>query len=278
MTLQESLVKALYSFSSYIITMLQKELIEYLDGYLQLSHPRWDSNKNGVQVQSAKKSITKIGYAVDATTYIFQKAIKENVDFLITHHGILWGKEQPVTGVMYERVRALFDNEIVLYACHLPLDAHPEIGNNNSIARYLVSDFWLQDQYELSPFYPINGNFVGTGLRLEKWIRFSSLVESLVKFGCCIQSFNFGEKDIVRSLAIVAGAGGSLLKDQQLFHWYDVFVTGEALHDALTFAKESKQSVILGGHYETEIIGVRLLAEHLHEKFELEYVFLDEKY
>ena len=109
--------------------MKKQELIDYLDEYLQISEFQ-DSSKNGLQVDNSKDEVLKIGYSVDTSTYIFDRAIQAEVDIIISHHGMFWGHEETLTGIPYVRAKKLLNNDIASYAAHLPLDAHPEIGNN----------------------------------------------------------------------------------------------------------------------------------------------------
>jgi putative NIF3 family GTP cyclohydrolase 1 type 2 len=106
--------------------MNKQELITYLDTFLETILYQ-DSSKNGLQVDTTKNEIKKIGYSVDASTYIFEKAKEEKVDLVISHHGIFWGHEQVLVGIPFLRAKKLIDSDIALYASHIPLDAHREV-------------------------------------------------------------------------------------------------------------------------------------------------------
>ena len=139
--------------------MEKSELVAYLDSYLE---PKkfTDGSKNGLQVDSDQKEIRKIGYAVDANSYLFDRAIREKVDFLIVHHGLFWGFEATITGLLHERISKLIKNEIALYGMHLPLDAHGEVGNNFGIADAFVKFFGLSDA-KIEKFGEYHGEIIG---------------------------------------------------------------------------------------------------------------------
>ncbi|NVP17529.1 Nif3-like dinuclear metal center hexameric protein [Candidatus Gracilibacteria bacterium] len=258
--------------------MNKKELVAYLDEYLKISDFK-DTSKNGLQVDSEKIDIKKIGYAVDANTYIFDKAIDEGVDMVLTHHGIFWGFEQSLVGIPYERAKKLIKNNISLYSCHLPLDAHREVGNNIGLTHAFINMFGLQEgEYEIEDFGMYHGVSIGYGIRFKHKVHISNLVTPYAEMMQLTKRlYNFGKKDYITSVAFVSG--GALSNVKEAFDKnYDVFVTGEGAHYEMTFAKELGQSVLIGGHYETEKIGPKLLAYHLRDKFDLEIVYLDEKY
>jgi len=130
--------------------MKKEDLIRYLDDYLRVSEFD-DASKNGLQVDTSKKEINKIGYSVDATTYVLEKAKKESVDFVLCHHGIFWGQEEVLTDIPYKRISELIKNDIALYASHLPLDAHREVGNNAGLVQAFTRIFGITE-YELKAF------------------------------------------------------------------------------------------------------------------------------
>ena len=122
--------------------MKKEELISYMNEYLRVSEFD-DASKNGLQVDTSKKEINKIGYSVDASTYVFEKAKKEGVDLILCHHGIFWGQEEVLTDIVYKRIATLIKNDIALYASHLPLDAHKEVGNNSGLLQAFTRIFGI---------------------------------------------------------------------------------------------------------------------------------------
>lgn len=258
--------------------MQKQELIKYLDEYLNLWNFK-DSSKNWLQIDNSKKEIKKIWYAVDANSYIFDKAIEEDVDMVLSHHGIFWWFEQTLTWVPYKRAKKMLDNNIALYSVHLPLDAHREVGNNIWLARAFINIFGLQeDDYEMEDFWEYAWSIIWFWLRFRNRIHISNMVTPYAEMMQLTKRlYNFWNKDYITSIAFVSGWGLSNVKEAN-DKWYDVFVTWEWVHHEMTFAKELEQSVLIGGHYETEKIWPKLLAYHLRDKFGIEIEFLDEKY
>lgn len=258
--------------------MNKNELIAYLDEYLKIKDFK-DDSKNGLQVDTSKQEIKKLWYAVDATSYIFEKAKKEGVDMIFVHHGMYWGFEQTLTWVPFERASNLIKNDIALYAAHLPLDAHGEVGNNIGLVKAFINIFGLRDgEYEVEPFGEYHGYSIGYGIRFKKKMHISNMVMPYSEQMQLIKKlYNFWSKDFIESVAFVSGWGMSAMKEAKEKN-YDVFVTWEGVHYEICLAKELKQSILCAGHRETEKIGPKLVAHHLQEKFWLETVFLDEKY
>lgn len=258
--------------------MNKKELVSYLDEYLKISDFK-DTSKNGLQVDSEKVDIKKIGYAVDANTYIFDKAKEEWVDMVLTHHGIFWWFEQALIGIPYERAKKLIKNDIALYSCHLPLDAHREVWNNIWLAYAFINMFWLQEwEYEIQDFWMYHWVSIWYWIRFKHKIHISNMVTPYAEMMQLTKRlYNFWKKDYITSVAFVSGWALSNVKEA-FDKNYDVFVTWEWAHYEMTFAKELWQSVLIWGHYETEKIWPKLLAYHLRDKFGIEIVYLDEKY
>ncbi len=254
-------------------------LINYLNDYLRIKDfsLEMDDSRNGLQVDNSNTEIRRIWYAVDASTYIFDLAIKEQVDMLIVHHGIFWAFNYVITERNYERISKLIKNDIALYACHLPLDAHPEVWNNIGITQAFINIFWLKN-YKLENFDNYHGVFIWYWLKFEEQIHISTIQSIFAQqMGFEKKLYNFGKKEFINSVAIVSWWWGWQAKEA-LKDWYDLLITGESSHGHMLMAKEMKQSILLGWHRETEKIWVKLLSHHLNKEFGLETVFLDEKY
>lgn len=254
------------------------ELIKYINEYLNIEWFK-DSSKNGLQVDNSLGDIKKIGYAVDANTYIFEKAKYENVDLVLTHHGIFWWHEQTLTGISYERAKLLLDNDIALYSAHLPLDAHQDVWNNIGLAKAFIRIFWIREEdYELERFWEYQWQTIWYGLKFKNPLHVSNLVTPYAEHMQLLKRFyNFWSLTKFSSICFVSGWALNSMHEAKNKN-YDVLVTWEGVHYEMTLAKEIKQSVLIWGHYETEKIGPKLLAHHLKNKFEIETVFLDEKY
>ncbi len=256
--------------------MKKIEFIQYLEEYLKIKDFD-DNSKNGLQVDNEKEEISKIGYSVDATTYIFEKARDEKVDLVLCHHWLFWGQEEVITWVVFKRIQTLIQNNIALFACHLPLDAHSEVGNNKGLLNDFIRIFNLQE-YEIEKIWEYNGQTIGYGIRFKEDIYIDNLITHFAEqVGLEKKLYNFWKKEIIHSIAFMSGAGGSDIKEASEKD-YDAFLTGEAKHSEICLAKDLWLSVCIWWHRETETIWPKLLAEHLREKFGIEIVFLDEKY
>jgi putative NIF3 family GTP cyclohydrolase 1 type 2 len=198
---------------------------------------------------------------------------------VLSHHGIFWWFENALVWVPYKRAKTLIENDISLYSVHLPLDAHPEVGNNIWLAKAFINIFWLQeDNYQLEWFWDYQWSQIWFWLKFKNKIHISNMVTPYAEMMQLTKRlYNFWTKDYINSIAFVSGWALSNVKEANDKN-YDVFVTWEWVHYEMTFAKELGQSILIWGHYETEKIWPKLLAYHLRDKFDIEIVFLDEKY
>lgn len=227
-----------------------------------------DYAPNGLQVPG-RAEVTKVATGVSASTELFERAIAEQSDLLVVHHGLFWGSTPAaIDARMKRRLKLLFDADMSLAAYHLPLDAHPEVGNNALIARALGAD-------TLEPFALHEGEPIGCLATLPEegmeahmlWARVAEVT------GRTPLVFDTGP-DLVGSVAIVTGAGSSYLMDA-VAAGADAFLTGEPAERVMTEAQEAGIHFIAAGHYATETFGVRRLGEHLGERFGVEHVFID---
>ena len=248
----------------YTRLMKRSKLVTYLDTYLGLgSFEGLDRSLNGLVVGGVEKEVRKVAFAVDACQATFEKAIAEGADLLIVHHGLYWGTPLPITGAHHMRISTLLKGNLDLYAAHLPLDAHPEVGNNVVMAGRLG----LQD---IEPFAPYKGAMLGfKGAFKEgkdtKWIAEQLGFENPVVLP-------FG-KESITTVGIVSGGASSDVY-AALTDGLDCFITGEVEHQIYHDAQESGITVIGGGHYQTEIFGVQALSEHMRDTFDLEVCFI----
>ena len=257
--------------------MKKTELINYLNSYLNLDINWWDSSQNWLQVDTSKKEINKIGYAVDATTYIIDKALEANVDMIIVHHWIFRNKNENLVWIQYERIKKLFNKNIWLYACHLPLDAHKHVWNNVMTLKKMCQFLWVKN-FKILDYFSIEWNNIWWKIIFEQTIKIEDIIVGLQNVWRNTYLYNFWNKKEIRSIWLVTWCWWSILKKMDKVWYVDLFLTWEALHDSITFAKENKQSFVVWWHYETEIIWVQTLSEFLHKKYWIKTVFLDEKY
>ncbi len=246
------------------------ELDKYFRSFLDFDFYSKDPSKNGIQVQNVMPTTTeikKVAFAVDACNETIEKAIEENANVLVVHHGIFWGHEQTIVANHYKRIKGLIDNDIALYACHIPLDANEEVGNNYGLARKMG----LTD---LKPFGAWNGMQIGVQGISESPLSVEKAAELLLgEEKTPLSIFPFGKKEI-KTIAIVSGGAEDLLSEA-IENNIDLYITGELSHESYHPAKESNINVIAGGHYNTEVMGVSLLAKKLHEEKKIETIFLD---
>jgi len=246
--------------------MKRDDLVAYLNDFLRVKAIKDDSN-NGLQVEGADK-VDRLAFAVDASLAAVQGAAEAGAQMLIVHHGLFWGKPLMVTGIHRRRLGRLFEADLSLYASHLPLDMHEEVGNNAVLARWLNLE-------EVMPFGEYQGMPVGMAGHLPATMSmgdFAAQVESALQEQI-IQIWPFGSPN-VRQVGIVSG-GAAFLLDQAAAAGVDVYLTGEVSHGSYHAAHELGLNVVFGGHYATETAGLKALAEHLAGKFDLETVFLD---
>jgi dinuclear metal center YbgI/SA1388 family protein len=237
----------------------------YCDKLLRLSEFRdYEGAVNGLQASNRGK-VTRIAAAVDASLATARLASEAGADLLLVHHGLFWGRSFPWTGKKYELLRQLLDNNLAVYSAHLPLDAHPKLGNNARLAAALGlrrGEKFLEEK----------GQLLGLKFRCE--LDLGELGRSLTRI--------LGREPVVipggpskcRCIGIVTGGAGSRLADAAR-EGVDTFVTGEGPHWTYAMAEESEINVFYGGHYATETFGVKALAEHLSKKFRVPWVFLD---
>lgn len=219
--------------------------------------------ENGLQVANNGK-ITKIGAAVDAGLIPFQKAIEANVDFLIVHHGLFWTSPTLINEIHYQKIKTLFDGNLAVYSCHLPLDAHREIGNNALIAKALQLK-------QLNWFLPYQETNIG--LITEAPESREALVLQLQKlFPKTFTAIEYGSH-APKKIAICSGSGNSAV-NALLNAGVDTLITGELRQSHFNVAQEQKLNLYLCGHYATEVFGVQALAQELSQKFNLPYEFI----
>jgi dinuclear metal center YbgI/SA1388 family protein len=241
------------------------ELVAYLDGYLRVAEiPDAPHALNGLQLSNAGR-VSRVAAAVDLCAATVRMAVEQGVDLLLVHHGLFWNGLQPLTGRGYRRVADLIAHDIALYSAHLPLDLHPDVGNNAVLARQLG--------------VVLRGEFGETyGVRIGVWgdvdVSRAALERQLTGvLGVPPRALGFGPER-VRRLGIVTGAAGSMIA-QAAAAGLDSFVTGEGAHHTFFDAEELGVNVFYAGHYATETVGVKALAEHLRSRFDLPWTFLD---
>jgi len=246
--------------------MKREEFVFWLDEYLKVNEIT-DISHNGLQLEGPAK-IGRVAFAVDATIASFEKAVECKANLLVVHHGLLWKEPVKIIGPHFTRIKTLINGNCGLYASHLPLDLHPEVGNNAQIAKCL-------ELVDLKPFGDYHGVMIGCGGSLKEPESLESLVNKFkISAGSePLHVLAFGS-DPVSRVAIVSG-GAPEFAEAAAHEGYDTFITGDAQHQVYHTAREYGINLIFGGHYATETFGVKALEKKVREVFELETVFLD---
>jgi len=246
--------------------MNRDELITYLNETLRVKEIE-DTSQNGLQVEGPEE-VTKVAFAVDSCQAAFEQAVAAGAQLLIVHHGLFWDKPLRLVGPLFQRVRTLMEGDCGLYAAHLPLDLHPEVGNNAELARLLKLK-------EPRAFAEEHGHKIGLGGVLDPPIPLDVLVERLARATgeSPVRVLAHGPAE-ASQVGCISGWGADLM-DQVADAGFDTFVTGEASHTFFHQAAEWGLNVLYGGHYATETLGLKALARHLGKKFGLETTFLD---
>jgi dinuclear metal center YbgI/SA1388 family protein len=243
-----------------------KEIVEYLDDYLRVREiPDYAGAYNGLQV-SGRSPVEKVAAAVDVCQATIEAAAEKGAQLLLVHHGLFWGDPLPLTGRSYRRLRSLLEADVAVYGAHLPLDAHPEVGNNV----LLTARLGLEPEGRFGRHEGLGGLGVWAVADLSREELLGRVASACGSDPLIVP----GGPSHVRRVGIVTGAAASML-GQARAEGLDTFVTGEGSHHSYHDAIEWGMNLIYAGHYATETFGVRALAEKLGEEFGVEHVFLD---
>ncbi|HEY2614555.1 MAG TPA: Nif3-like dinuclear metal center hexameric protein [Chthoniobacterales bacterium] len=241
------------------------QLVDYCDDLLRIRDiPDWPNALNGLQIENSGAA-SKIGAAVDASPRAIDAAIEHGINFLIVHHGLFWPGLQPIAGVRRRLLERAFQHDLALYSAHLPLDLHSVLGNGAQLAKAL-------DLEDTTPFFEYKGERIG--LRADAQIPRVELARRLEhSLGGPVKMFAAGPEETGAIGLITGGAGGEIYAVAR--EGIDTFITGEGPHWTAIAAEELGINLLLGGHYATETFGVKALAAHLSQRFDLPWEFLD---
>lgn len=239
------------------------ELASYLDGFLEVQRFA-DYCPNGLQVEG-RTDVTRIVTGVTASAALIQAAVADKADALIVHHGYFWrGEDACITGMRRQRIRLLFEHDLNLFAYHLPLDAHAEVGNNAALAR----------QLGLKPTGRFGDQNIGAHGLLAAELTlgaFTKVIEKKLGRAPLV----IGEPSTpLRRIAWCTGAAQGLF-EQAIALGVDAYVSGEISEQTVHIARESGVPYIAAGHHATERYGVQALGEHLAQHFGLKHRFID---
>ena len=247
--------------------MKKKELIPALEDKLSVSSFA-DFSNNGLQVDSRRDDIRKVCTGVDATLPFLEAAAAAGADLAICHHGISWGSSlKHISGLNYRLVKFLFDNDLALWACHLPLDAHPELGNNAGVCDALG----LVDR---RPFGDVNGQIIGFAGRLPAPLLRDAFADLLrARVGRHLHEAPFG-RERIETVGVLTGGAASMVT-QAIDAGLDAYVNGEMNLTGYNASLQGGMNFYAAGHYATERFGVRALGDWIANQFGLEHQFID---
>lgn len=244
--------------------MLLDELRDYNSSLLQTGQFK-DYCPNGVQVEG-RAEVRRIATGVTASRHVLDAAIAWGADAILVHHGYFWRNEDAaIVGIKKKRIAQLLQNDVSLLAYHLPLDAHPELGNNAQLGKLL-------GLVELGRFGEQNIAWLGTLARprtLAQFVR--QIADDLQR---APQVIGDGSK-VIRNVAWCSG-GAQGYFEQAVAQGADAYITGEISEQNYHLANETGVAFIAAGHHATERFGIQALGEHLAKRFGLEHRFFDQ--
>jgi dinuclear metal center YbgI/SA1388 family protein len=251
-----------------------KDIVLYLDAYLENDSIK-DDSWNGLQVEG-KDEVNKIIFAVDAGIETFERAVKERADMVVVHHGMFWRSSNPSIrewnkrriAILLPPAGGIIPHGISLYASHLPLDKHPEVGNNAQLLKIL--DF--QKECDFGFYAGQTISFIGRTKKEKTLEEIEQVLQKDINATC--KTLPFGPEKISRIAVCSGGGAGFALFMEAVNVGVDLYLTGDST-EMYHIAKDIGINVIFAGHHATEIVGVRALAEVVHNKFGIETLFVD---
>ena len=246
--------------------MNNRKLANKLDQFLEI-HQFKDYCPNGLQVEG-REQVKKIVTGVTANQDLIDAAIAQNADAILVHHGFFWkGEAQQIVGMKYNRIKALIENGINLYAYHLPLDVHPELGNNTQLAKLLG----ITDRRLLEPW---DKRSVGRAGKFEEAVTPNQLIETITKQLNRSPLWIDGGKPEIKTIAWCTGGGQdyiTIAAEQGI----DAFISGEISERTTHIAKEMGIHYFAAGHHATERYGAKALGEWLSDEMDFDVTFID---
>ena len=236
-------------------------IVRFLNNDLKIRSIK-DKSRNGLQVRGSK-DVKRIGLSVDACMDVFQKAKRKNCDMVIVHHGIFWKGGKDTAGMIKKQVNFLKKNKISAYAAHLPLDKNAKYGNNIILFKMLGA--------KKRKLFGLVG-YIGYLPKPKSTSEIVKILRAQLKTKYIVHKF--GKTKNISKVAIVSGYGGLNILTA-VKEGADLFLTGEISHSSVVKIRDSKLTVIEGGHYATETLGVKALGKLLEEKYGVKTVFLD---
>lgn len=243
-----------------------RNIVTYLDGYLDVSGVS-DYSWNGLQFEGADR-VGRALFAVDAGIETFERTQEEKAQLVVVHHGVFWKSSDPrYVATQKKRLQILFENNISLYACHLPLDRHPTVGNNAGLVKLIGARLG-------EPFGRHEGQCIGYTGKLPGAVTRDSIVRKLslaLNTECTVLPFG---RDRIRTVGVVSGGAGQSDFSEAVALGVDLYVTGEVT-ELYHAARDAGTNVVFAGHHATETVGVKALAGVVRKRFKVKCVFAD---
>ena len=242
-------------------------IVAALDAELRLDQFQ-DASHNGLQVACSDKPVRRICCGVDASLPFFEAAARQGADLVVCHHGLSWGDSlRRITGLAYRQIGFLIRQDMALWACHLPLDAHPRLGNNACLARAL-------GLRGLIPFGTYHGMTIGCRGTLPRPLdtgAFEARLQGILPGG--LRSLAFG-RPTIRTVGIISG-GAAAEVEQAAASGLDAYITGEPTLQGYNLARQLGINAFFGGHYATESRGVQAVGSWITGRFNIPSTFID---
>jgi len=226
-----------------------------------------DDSLNGIQVARSEGEVTRVAFAVDASLETIRRAAEAGAQVLVVHHGLFWGGAARMDGALRARVKLLLDSDLALWACHLPLDRHPEVGNNAVLASML-------GLVDLEPFGVYHGVALGLKGRFAEPITLEAAIARVLPDGSAPNCLIPAGPALVKTAGLASG-GAALEAFQAINQGLDLYLTGETSHSIYSAIVESRTTFVAAGHYRTEVHGVKAVAARLSRETGLETLFID---
>lgn len=247
----------------------RNEIMKFLNGlFAEVNLP--DFSYNGLQFEG-KEEVKKIVAGVDATVQFFEEAARRNGDFAVVHHGLFWKGQEWTRFDKYNKriAKALLASDMNLFAMHLPLDAHPEVGNNAILCKLIGAE-------KYAPFGLCKGNPVGCVGKFAEPISIDELKKRIEeKVGKISTHLDFGKK-MIQTVGIVSGGGWNSISDPMVYNGeVDVIFSGEIQHQGVAQYRDREIHMISAGHYATEVFGADAVGKAIAKEFNLPYEFID---
>jgi len=245
-----------------------RTLSTFIDKTLEIDRIPNDYSNNGIQVEGSP-FVTKAVFGVDACDELFQAAVKRKAEFILVHHGLSWhDKFKRLDGLLADRLKVLFQNEISLYGVHLPLDAHKKYGHNACLADIVK----LKDREMFITYCDTAIGIKGTLTKPVTLKELGKIFDKSIKS----EHVLYGAPDAkIKKLGIVSGGSSSDDIEEAAANGLDCFVTGEVTHSSYHIIKETGINVISLGHYRSEQPGVWAMMDLIKNKFGIECEFIE---